>query len=865
MTFTFPCPLFRVKFSRFPPDNSLFHGPFHKQNTDPLLDQIDPCSLCPHQSLDTIVERTTSTVPLSNTATPISEVFGSNEHGPRSIEANEELHCHGKRRFFELAEAGNKLLCHVVRNRVSVADPNLVAFMENNCYMNITRSSEGTFIAFRLIGDKQDEYRLGIVRRLIFSHERRDNTFPDKCDGVLAVEEWLGGRETNPDNNAEYPDFFNNSVDYESMFELKIIEFSKSDSFDLVPINQFSGFTPSDPAYCWMKNDLINPNDHCIQASSKGADLFPKGFEKKVRINQRHNPPQDECDQSWVRWPSILEEDAVRKNADLLRQYQDFQDRAKSQSKLLQDWNRMPGKSVKADAKCLHVTVTRGNGDPLTASELSSINEDIAGKRLLPSVEDCINQNHFQRFHCIGKTGYNAVMKEWRNEGISEEYAQSLLDKHSSYTFKALVPNQSRLFRGDNKRHFCKVFAGRTNVPRAYSSERIQFRLPSANLAFTVDDSDHSTISDLVPLSTVACEPGLHSLVVTMRHLDLARYATGRRGNSSDRRTLQPVGGGLNYLGNRISGSQSQPSPTEGPGVAHLYQLWNRESHDPRFLYPYVTMCKYLSNNLFWNSLPLFQTGLRAVTMSSPQRMAGFCDLLIFTFNNFNCASHVDKNDNVDGKNAENIMKIAKFLRDCEDSVPEKKESIAKLCDFFEEMGVGVPTTCAYQYARHQGAPRVFVWSFFVMETLRIAIALREWTTHIFQGGLVVHGTAVPIYHVKGLVWIEKPPKFVHQETSEKMDTVNPLAWGAGRNDKTIFESVELAASSIADDGSNWVHKCDTEECGKEGEPVPTAIYNEQGPYGPNSDEMPYDSADEGYDEMDNAELALVSLLQLCQ
>ena len=776
-------------------------------------------------------DRRNSSVPLSQDLSPCGSGLEPNRsHKPKTFVLDEFHYCHGHRRFFELCEKSGRLVCYRVKNRVTQVRSPVVAYMENNCYMNSPRASEGTFIAFRLPNDEPELYRLGVIQRLIFSMESRDSGFPGQCDGVLAVEEWLGGFGIDEDGT-RYPDFFDiteTSCDHESQFKLRVIEFNKQDSTDIVPINQYSGRTPLPPC-CWKKSDLTNPYDGDLQASSKGADIFPKRFHKrKVSIDQRHSPPQDYADHTWVPWEPLLKENIIRGDPDLRAEYTDYYARAKD-NELLQAWNTMPRKSVDPNAQCLCVTVTTGSGDPLTAEKLSTLNTDVKGKKMVPSITDCINENQILRFHCFDRKQYQLVDREWRNEGISEKFAQSLLDEHCNFVFSTIVPNKCKLFRGNNRGSFVKTFAGRTNVPTHNCPDKLVLRLLEADLAFQVVFSEHWIIKDLVPLSTVVCEAGIHSLVLKTRHVDLAIFATGQRGNSHDRRSLQPVGGGLNYMGNRMSGTQSQPSPTEGPGVAHLYQLWNNQSHDPRFLYPYVALCKFLSNNLFWKCLPLFQAGMRAVTCASPRMLAGFCELMIFSFNNFNCASHIDRNDNVDGEHAENIMEIATFLRDCERSVPDKHASITKLCEFFEEMGISIPTSCGYQFPRPHGAPRVFVWQFFVMESIRVAIAIRDFTTHIFQGGLVQHNTAVPVYHAKNRVWIGRPPAYLNPKTNKEEDTVKGVGWGSGRKNQEAKKDVQLAVRGIVEDGSNWVH--DTENCGKVGVPCPTSLEPGMGPH----------------------------------
>ena len=793
--------------------------------------------LCPHLSYEATRTRINSSEPIPRNVNPFSHgepINGDNIIvAPTTFMPDTSLYCHGTRKFFELCHSTGDLFCYSVKNRVRKLDSDLPAWMENNCYMRSTRSSEKVFVAFRTPGSDRprNSYQLGIVRKHIFSYESRDSPHPGKCDCVFVVEEWMGGCIQNQ-HGQFYPDFFDFSElgsEVESKFVLRHFEFGKDDDFDIVPLNQFSG-----ESRCWQRPDLINQEDKCLQASSHGPDIFPVGFSEKVSINPRHNPPQHKPDDSWKHYSGLLGEDIVKNDPILKAQYREYRQKAQSAgNEVLTEWNRMPRKSVQPKARCLHATVTTSNGDPLTQKMLSTLNNKVKGKKMVPDITDCVNESHILRFFCLGKEGFKAVDKEWREEGHSEKFTQELLRANSDYVFSALVTNKSKLFRNKNRITFVKVFAGSTNVPSSndyvYSPDKISVRLPENNVMIVLDICEHQEIEDLVSLSTVCCEPGLHPTVINMRHSDLVRLATGRRGNSHDRRSLQPVGGALTYLGNRMSTSQSQPSPNEGPRVVGQYQLYNHNSHDHRFFPPFVSFCKFLSHCLFWNSLALFHAGLRIATQATPDKLVGFCELLILTNNNFCCASHIDINDNVDRVHSEMVKKLAREIRDSDLGVPDKHGCIEKLCDFFDEMGVSIPTSCGYQEVRPDGAPRLFVWQFFVMESLGIAIAIRDFTTHIFMGGLIQHNTAVPVYHGRGKVWVARSPSYLHPPTQTLVPQLDVTGWGSGRNNRDSDDTVALAVKGVADDGSNWVD--DFRVCGKVGEPIPTSLLEGSGPY----------------------------------
>lgn len=148
------------------------------------------------------------------------------------------LYCHGTRKFFELCHSTGDLFCYSVKNRVRKLDSDLPAWMENNCYMRSTRSSEKVFVAFRTPGSDHSRhvYKLGIVRKHIFSYESRDSPHPGKCDCVFVVEEWRGGCIQNQ-HGQFYPDYFDFSElgsEVESKFVLRHFEFGKDDDFDIV-------------------------------------------------------------------------------------------------------------------------------------------------------------------------------------------------------------------------------------------------------------------------------------------------------------------------------------------------------------------------------------------------------------------------------------------------------------------------------------------------------------------------------------------------------------------------------------------------------------------------------------------------------
>ena len=92
------------------------------------------------------------------------------------------------------------------------------------------------------------------------------------------------------------------------------------------------------------------------------------------------------------------------------------------------------------------------------------------------------------------------------------------------------------------------------------------------------------------------------------------------------------------------------------------------------------------------------------------------CAVGILTMD-FACTPHTDKNDRCDGFTDNFIARLALLLH-CEHVVGILKMEVLNAISFLQYWGAGVPTTCCYQYIRHDNFDNdeIEVYHFFCMQ-----------------------------------------------------------------------------------------------------------------------------------------------------
>ena len=240
-----------------------------------------------------------------------------------------------------------------------------------------------------------------------------------------------------------------------------------------------------------------------------------------------------------------------------------------------------------------------------------------------------------------------------------------------------------------------------------------------------------------------------------------------KRGLFASRKTNSSEGFQL-YYGPRHKKSQSQQTPSEGPkehgnyfyhrnSLNHLYWpflaktmnvLSQQTSHGVMYIYKYLHV--------------LFPRDSKAVDIF-------LCAVGILTMD-FACTPHTDKNYKCDGF-TDNFIARLNLILQCEHVVGKLKDEVLNAISFLQYWGAGVPTTCCYQYIRHDifHGEDIEIYHYFCMQGLDMCRRLHNFWTHTFMAYCFVHSTSVPIYIWKGKAYIGVCPGYTM------------LAWGAAR------------------------------------------------------------------------------------
>ena len=99
----------------------------------------------------------------------------------------------------------------------------------------------------------------------------------------------------------------------------------------------------------------------------------------------------------------------------------------------------------------------------------------------------------------------------------------------------------------------------------------------------------------------------------------------------------------------------------------------------------------------------------------------------------------------------------------------EEKKYIAK---WKKELGIGIQTTCVYQYLSDE-LENIEIIQYFVYEGLKVVVRIPNYATHVFYPHAFSHCTAF-------LLAINNSGKVISKFGSG----INVFAWGVGQKDK---------------------------------------------------------------------------------
>ena len=165
-------------------------------------------------------------------------------------------------------------------------------------------------------------------------------------------------------------------------------------------------------------------------------------------------------------------------------------------------------------------------------------------------------------------------------------------------------------------------------------------------------------------------------------------------------------------------------------------------------------------------------------TMESDRRMNLGLNKIAIRTSDFCVSSHTDKNDACTGDFRENIMREWKRAVNQDYLCMAEKMKLKSALKFAEDLGLGVHTTCCYQFVRSGGehddedGDQTVPYQLFVFPTLGVSRVIRNYDAHLWMASVVQHATCVPMFVKRGLV------TFGHH------NDVSIEAWGNGKKKK---------------------------------------------------------------------------------
>ena len=239
--------------------------------------------------------------------------------------------------------------------------------------------------------------------------------------------------------------------------------------------------------------------------------------------------------------------------------------------------------------------------------------------------------------------------------------------------------------------------------------------------------------------------------------------AGSKRGLYSSRKTNSSDGYQL-YFGTRGVNSQSRPSPSEGPKEHGNYH-YHRDSISHLHM-PFLASCmSTLSKVATYAAGHVYKFLYVLYPNNNTRKEMLFCRLGIFTMN-FSCTPHTDQNDKTLSsqgsvlKNLQCVQENLDVVQNCKHVNSARKAEATAASSFITYWGLGVPTTCCYQYVHNDQANEnpMQIFHYFCMQGFELCRRIQNYWTHSFFAYTFVHGTSVPLYVSNGLVFVGKHP-----------------------------------------------------------------------------------------------------------
>ena len=628
--------------------------------------------------------------------------------------------CSGKANLFTII--GSDLVHSEVHNRIPPFQHNHPVFIENRCLRNMKPRCNGAMVAVK--EHHRTDWKFAVVSKITYI----TSSFVDLFVWNGLVDEVKGLPIFLTNKNLKYWE------DYSTQFDLIRHQL---ESIDLFWLNQINGECPGDQL---IKSDTINAIDGCYQASKSGPDYLlpldsvPICASSKERITSRDDPVLPEIFKKW-------------------------------------NENRKRGRH-----KCYPRFLTPPNFSvDNSVGQFTVYVEDTLHRTEVPDVlKDCLFVPFYTRpgtFSVITKKNYKALIRKYCDgvhipsqvhdfedhlRQISEQVVSYVVvDERNHINGVRIKLVSSTFFEGKNHCHDVRVKS---------SCIRVLF----GNEMGPIEDGTGHLISWIIR------DKKLNPVKITQADIRIFRKAYGIQGGFGHRSRCAVIGHNT-YTGRRSYHCVSRPTPCEGTGEARNYnyhrshfnpkyqpgaeklsnQLARAASYSATWLDPIITgLCPFDKNDQ--DQVHLCRASI--VTMGTPSKSLGFANSL-----------HIDSCDVLCKEVREQRIDMVRQYINSRTGRIARKAKYAM--DFIHKFGLGVPTSCVYQFIHDENGFQeddAEVIQYFLLNGLGVCFRLGNHVAHSFYAFTMTHCTAVCMVVVDSTLYLRKNDNF----------TV--FAWGSG-------------------------------------------------------------------------------------
>jgi len=663
------------------------------------------------------------------------------EDGATFLAAPKSSKCTGLRRLWEICPGTNSLSCFEIESRVTVrADAKSVGLLESTqlTTKQLRRRLFKVPIVFRR--SSNSPWRYGFIHQYSLLSSIGD-TQPDRPGGVLSVYEWTGPTVIDDDGYC-YPKLFVDAGNWRQHLTLTDICFSKRSGVSWHYVNQFCGkaldgfeFAP----------DLINELDHKLQCSPAGPDA-------NVPIKLSH-----------TRWDSsmgdLLKNDPIRSDAfrhpNVIRKVKNSSGSKRCREKLRQqhavapiirEWNKPLKHDFVPGTKTAVAVVTKIDGRPIDRNDTTSIRSDLERKFFFASPTDFLANTVEQRVYAATRDQHASLT----GVRFGLDNVEAILQERTYCTLTTISINDCALWEDQpDFYNVCHVFAG--DATPSFDGF-LTTKLPDWGLMIHYSIMPVASVSMFTPMSVSLVDPATHAMQLTHDHVMVFRNAFSGVGSYPTRSICDSVGHNT-YQAYKTNNSQSNLTPTEGPGQREKFRLY-RQYIDPRFAPAAMAILNELSKTTFWRGAFLFHQTLFLGGYGSSPEMLGPSRIQIETID-FDNTPHIDEYDMATKAREEDAVKTAEMVKDSPLTSPKNAGKLANYLAFVKNFGMSMTTTCCYQFVpkpSHSsnmdvlGHPRVRVCQVFMMPGLGMSHRVQNYWTHTFHAASFQHNTCVPMF-----------------------------------------------------------------------------------------------------------------------